>query len=959
VSTGGMNSGYMEIVGDSFKKNAPLLHKRQVVLGIATWGSIENRQLLDKNDGNEIIYKTSRTDKVNRYLNENHSHFILVDNGTEEVGSEQEFRANLESEISETFNIPSVLLVIGGATRSAEHVLHSIGRKTPCVLIESSEKLADILSYGIYQIQHDNKLLIYENTKYVGLDQEFTKQLEFKIDENFKTTKPNNRKKMLKDVIEILNPKYSHLLTVCDVNSEIDVAILQALIAKYDNIEKEDLTPYREQLQHKRDEQTKIVENIHKSEKFQNNLNISKRTINCNSILHRIADEVINEMKKHDQTHKLAGKYTSIQTNPNDVVLEGLEESVKTNENNSKLYERMKDIIKDYIKNPRVQTLQLEQQKQNIKHFNREESQIDVIRMLKKEETACEMSQTNINTSELLNNDTHNDLKIQQEELSKNKDDFLTKIKVNLSLIRRTLHKEAGIVLNQTKIDKIIENIIDKKLLGNEKFHNEFLKSIKKFFDYQKSLLINIEDKLSSSQYYSLLTLNIDNEIESAILEVLIKIRNERFYEKQIKLALTWDRIDITKTFIFTNEKKDKIGSLNNLMFMAIKDNRIEFIQLFLDKGFKFDGFLTPRRLLMLYNDRTESIIGYKLKQKHVNVYTFAHICSCIEDLSENLFEHRFQRDERFSTLSYTYIERAYNNTDDYGNKLDSESYLDINDKMDAPLDDIQFNELFLYTILVEKFEMAKIFLFLGNNQIGSALVATSFIKKFIRMRGDYFEQYLKEFEKIAYQIVDDCYKNNRKNTRVALKHRISDYQNKTPIQLAIETEDLTLPSHPSFQIVLNIIWYYNISMYGNKVHELLLSMATFGFLAPLLITFRKKFEKKNIIVNNLTRLYFFYEAPVVKFAYFQLSYLLFLILFSYVLLCDFYPIEISKNLSGRHGLLIGIPELLLIIWTVTLSLDMIYVRDFNVNNTLQRFKKKTKKNSFVYIASFFKRRRY
>ena len=45
-----------------------------------------------------------------------------------------------------------------------------------------------------------------------------------------------------------------------------------------------------------------------------------------------------------------------------------------------------------------------------------------------------------------------------------------------------------------------------------------------------------------------------------------------------------------------------QIGPLNDLMYRAINENRIEFVKLFLEKGFSIKNFLTYRVMLKLYN---------------------------------------------------------------------------------------------------------------------------------------------------------------------------------------------------------------------------------------------------------------------------------------------------------------------------------------------------------------------
>lgn len=52
-------------------------------------------------DPDETQFKSIESGHIKTTLDKNHSHFILVDNGTEKYGAEIELRANLESKIGE------------------------------------------------------------------------------------------------------------------------------------------------------------------------------------------------------------------------------------------------------------------------------------------------------------------------------------------------------------------------------------------------------------------------------------------------------------------------------------------------------------------------------------------------------------------------------------------------------------------------------------------------------------------------------------------------------------------------------------------------------------------------------------------------------------------------------------------------------------------------------------------
>ena len=92
------------------------------------------------------------------------------------------------------------------------------------------------------------------------------------------------------------------------------------------------------------------------------------------------------------------------------------------------------------------------------------------------------------------------------------------------------------------------------------------------------------------------------NEIDIAILNALLKAKKSNFIA-QLKLALTWNRIDIAKEFIFTTDKTWEVGSLNEVMYLAIRNQKVDFVKIFCENGSDIKQFLTYRRLLKLYND--------------------------------------------------------------------------------------------------------------------------------------------------------------------------------------------------------------------------------------------------------------------------------------------------------------------------------------------------------------------
>lgn len=96
-----------------------------------------------------------------------------------------------------------------------------------------------------------------------------------------------------------------------------------------------------------------------------------------------------------------------------------------------------------------------------------------------------------------------------------------------------------------------------------DEIRNEFREKIKVFFkkestdkDVVENILKNLEKALGSPNLLTVFRLESDEEgrergIDMAILHSLLKAKQTNF-KAQVELALTWDRIDIAKDFIFS-----------------------------------------------------------------------------------------------------------------------------------------------------------------------------------------------------------------------------------------------------------------------------------------------------------------------------------------------------------------------------------------------------------------------
>ncbi|XP_051786421.1 transient receptor potential cation channel subfamily M member 2-like [Erpetoichthys calabaricus] len=234
IITGGSHAGVMKHVGEAMRDSALSSTSKDgkiVAIGIGTWGIVYNQESLIRRPGSSLPAEYAINEgKQGRlsFLDYNHSHFILVDDGTHGIyGVEIMLRAKLEKFIAKQtigksvgINIPAVCLVLGGGPGTLDTIYNAMQNDTPCVILEGSGHVADVIAevatlplsrITVEQVQKHLKTF-------------FAKDFDcFSEDEIIEWTKK------IQDIMRM-----PQLLTVFrmdkKVNKELDMAILQAVL---------------------------------------------------------------------------------------------------------------------------------------------------------------------------------------------------------------------------------------------------------------------------------------------------------------------------------------------------------------------------------------------------------------------------------------------------------------------------------------------------------------------------------------------------------------------------------------------------------------------------------------------------------------------------------------------------------------------------------------------------------
>uniref|UniRef100_A0A8C3EML9 non-specific serine/threonine protein kinase n=1 Tax=Corvus moneduloides TaxID=1196302 RepID=A0A8C3EML9_CORMO len=237
------------------------------------------------------------------------------------------------------------------------------------------------------------------------------------------------------------------------------------------------------------------------------------------------------------------------------------------------------------------------------------------------------------------------------------------------------------------------------------------------------------------------------------------------------------------------------------------------------------------------------------------------------------------------------------------------------------------YNDLLVWAVLMKRQKMAMFFWQHGEEAMVKAVVACKLYRamaheaKQSNMVDDTSEElkkYSKEFGQLALDVLDKAFKQNEQMAMKLLTYELKNWSNSTCLKLAVSVGLRPFVSHTCTQMLLTDMWMGRLKMRKNSWFKVIMSI----LLPPtiLMLEFKSKAEmshvpqsqdfhqlwyhgeqspvsSKETLVNgaqgNLPgtrKIYEFYNAPIVKFWFHTISYLAFLMLFTYTVLVKMEP---------------------------------------------------------------------
>ncbi|VDL72714.1 unnamed protein product [Nippostrongylus brasiliensis] len=173
IITSGVDCGVVRHVAAAFEGASSISRNKVVCIGISPWGLLKKREELVGEDVCVPYYPFSSKTRFTA-LNNRHSYFLLVDNGSVgRYGAEVILRKRLETYIAQkqkisggSRSVPVVCVVLEGGSCTIRSVLDYVTNvpRVPVVVCDGSGRAADLLAFAHQTVREDGYDLENEMT---------------------------------------------------------------------------------------------------------------------------------------------------------------------------------------------------------------------------------------------------------------------------------------------------------------------------------------------------------------------------------------------------------------------------------------------------------------------------------------------------------------------------------------------------------------------------------------------------------------------------------------------------------------------------------------------------------------------------------------------------------------------------------------------------------------------------
>uniref|UniRef100_A0A671R9J1 Transient receptor potential cation channel subfamily M member 4-like n=1 Tax=Sinocyclocheilus anshuiensis TaxID=1608454 RepID=A0A671R9J1_9TELE len=421
---------------------------------------------------------------------------------------------------------------------------------------------------------------------------------------------------------------------------------------------------------------------------------------------------------------------------------------------------------------------------------------------------------------------------------------------------------------------------------SNMELRERITMKVKKHFPSEQDMDKLVDKVLSIYQNKDLISIyhaeGVD-DFDTVMLKVLVQASKQRVsvstnpYVDELKLAVTWNRVDIAKSELFSGNIDWKYEDLEVSMTDALENDKPQFVRLFIDNGLNILNYLTYGRLEGLYDSISKTsqagMLLQHLLEERINE-------SNDQTCHVSLYEVRSGNGQISAEVCQPFY-RSVLCVDAASTKRKALKVPDLT------LEECLYRQnmckdpwlcLFLWAVLQNRGEMAILCWEMCGESVLTALGGCKILRELSKLEIETaaklsMKELATKFECMAHDVFSTCYQTKASYSYKLLIRKSNLWGDATCLKMAMATDARYFFSHDGVQSLLSQIWWGDMER-GTELWKLALTM----IIPPL----KRPFW--------LSRWKQFWYAPVTSFIGNVVTYFLFLILYAYVLLVDFKP---------------------------------------------------------------------
>ncbi|XP_055340597.1 transient receptor potential cation channel subfamily M member 3-like [Paramacrobiotus metropolitanus] len=318
----------------------------------------------------------------------------------------------------------------------------------------------------------------------------------------------------------------------------------------------------------------------------------------------------------------------------------------------------------------------------------------------------------------------------------------------------------------------------------------------------------------------------LDQFIVEAVIKGSFLAPEDLVFDANLRIAMKCDKTDLALHMIFEDPLWNDFTVGWEPFKMAIALKRSEFVDIFLQNSFPVRQFLTPKRYAQLYQYALEGhgsefwahvwrqglgfadndVVDEHFIIKHLNPYI--HQITGVEDYLD------------FAEITAHALKGAPLTTDTDGERKAR-------------------NALLVFAVMTYDEPMVMVMLKHSQDPIPNTLFAECLFRGLARSCHEVAAKaalvgVANRLGKVAHDLYDMAYHDNRNRSRAMLIRDLPDYKNMNPLRLAVEARDKTFIAHPNVQNFLSH-WYYGFISIEGSMNTVKLLLSAF-LIFPMFI---------------------------------------------------------------------------------------------------------------------------